>query len=95
MITTLISKIILGLVEQITDDGLVMIHQKNKFMVGDEISIMLFDGKNKHVKVVGIFDEKMIPMESAPHPKQLLYLQFDNIEEIKPGMVMRSRHCEA
>lgn len=85
----------LGIVEQITGDGLVVIHQKNKFLVGDEICVMLFDGRNKEVQVAGIFDEKMIPMESAPHPKQLLYVKFDNIEEIRPGMVMRSRHCGA
>lgn len=56
---------------------------------------MLFDGANKMAKVSGIFDEKMMPMESAPHPKQLLYIKLDNIEDIKPGMIMRSKHCEA
>lgn len=85
----------LGLVENITDDGLIVIHQKNKFLVGDEICVMLFDGTNKMAKVSGIFDEKMMPMESAPHPKQLLYIKLDNIEDIKPGMIMRSKHCEA
>ena len=85
----------LGLVENITDEGLIVIHQKNKFLVGDEICVMLFDGANKMAKVSGIFDEKMMPMESAPHPKQLLYIKLDNIEGIKPGMIMRSKHCEA
>lgn len=87
----------LGLIENITDDGFIVIHQKNKFLVGDEICVMLFDGTNKIAKVSGIFDEKMMPMESAPHPKQLLYIKLDNdnIEDIKPGMIMRSKHCEA
>lgn len=85
----------LGLIENITDDGLIVIHQKNKFLVGDEICVMLFDGTNKMAKVSGIFDEKMMPMESAPHPKQLLYIKLDNIEDMKPGMIMRSKHCEA
>lgn len=85
----------LGLIESITDDGLIVIHQKNKFLVGDEICVMLFDGTNKIAKVSGIFDEKMMPMESAPHPKQLLYIKLDNIEDMKPGMIMRSKHCEA
>ena len=85
----------LGLIENITDDGLIVIHQKNKFLVGDEICVMLFDGTNKIAKVSGIFDEKMMPMESAPHPKQLLYIKLDNIEDMKPGMIMRSKHCEA
>ena len=50
---------------------------------------MAFDGTNIEVTVEEIFDEKMNPMESAPHPKQFLYIKFDNINGIKPGMVIR------
>lgn len=85
----------LGTIEEITEDGMLVIHQKNKFSVGDEISIMLFDGDNKNVRVEAIFDEKMIPMESAPHPKQKLYIRLNDIEGVTGGMVMRSKHCEA
>ncbi len=85
----------LGTIEYITKDGLLKLHQKNKFSVGDEVSVMLFDGNNKYVTVEGIFDEKMMPMESAPHPKQLLYVKMSDNNDIKTGMVMRSRHCEA
>lgn len=84
----------LGLVEAIKDD-MVVIHQKNKFLVGDEISLMNFDGTNIDVIVDGIFDEKMKEMESAPHPKQKLYVKLNNISNIKVGMIIRSRHCEA
>ena len=93
----------LGTIEDITDDGLYMIHQKNKFCVNDEVNIMSFDGRNIYARVEGIYDEKMIGMESAPHPKQQLYIKLvgispeddGSIKDIKPGMVMRSRHCEA
>ncbi|MGN0152427.1 MAG: U32 family peptidase [Wujia sp.] len=85
----------LGTIEEITEDGMLVIHQKNKFSVGDEISIMLFDGDNKNVRVEAIFDEKMTPMESAPHPKQKLYIRLNDIEDVTGGMVMRSKHCEA
>lgn len=85
----------LGTIEEITEDGMLVIHQKNKFSVGDEISIMLFDGDNKNVRVEAIFDEKMTPMESAPHPKQKLYIKLNDIEGVTGGMVMRSKHCEA
>ncbi len=85
----------LGTIEDISDEGLITIHQKNKFLVGDEISIMLFDGSNKETVVTGIYDEKMTPMESAPHPKQMLYVKLDDITDIKKGMIIRSRHCEA
>ena len=85
----------LGTVEDITDDGLLVFHQKNKFLVGDEISVMLFDGTNADVRVEAIYDERMSPMESAPHPKQLLYVKINDISNIKKGMIIRSKHCEA
>ncbi|MBQ9277738.1 MAG: U32 family peptidase [Lachnospiraceae bacterium] len=68
---------------------LVMIHQKNKFSVGEKVSVMSFDGSNIDVIVEGIYDEKMNPMESAPHPKQLLYIKFNDLNGIKPGMIIR------
>lgn len=89
------NRVYLGIIEEITERNLLIIRQKNKFCVGDKIEIMLFDGANKTVTVEGIFDEKMIPMESAPHPKQLLYVRVDDMEGIKTGMVMRTEHCEA
>lgn len=89
--------IYLGCVEEITVDGLIKLHQKNKFCVGDEISFMAFDGRNIHAKVGAMYDEKMMPMESAPHPKQLFYIKIEDeiINDIKTGMIIRSRHCEA
>lgn len=85
----------LGTIEDITESGLIMIHQKNKFLAGDEISIMHFDGRNLDLVVEGIYDEKMMPMESAPHPKQQLYIKVNNLSEVQKGMIIRSRHCEA
>ena len=85
----------LGIVEDITDDGLVVIHQKNKFLVGDEVSFMLFDGTNAEARVEAIYDERMSSMESAPHPKQLLYIRFNNSSMIEKGIIIRSKHCEA
>lgn len=84
----------LGIVEEICDD-MIVIHQKNKFSVGDEISIMSFDGRNLDVAVTAIFDEYNMPQESAPHPKQKLYIKLDDMTDVKKGMVIRSRHCEA
>lgn len=85
----------LGTIEEITDDNKLVIHQKNKFCVGDEISIMAFDGNNIDVVVTGIRDEKGKSMESAPHPKQLLYVSVSDTAALSVGMIMRSRHCEA
>lgn len=85
----------LGTVEDITEDGLIVIHQKNKFLAGEEVSFMLFDGSNADVRVEAIYDERMSSMESAPHPKQLLYIKIDDMTNIKKGMIIRSKHCEA
>lgn len=85
----------LGTVEDITDEGYLVIHQKNKFFVGDEISFMMFDGTNKDVRVEAIYDERMNSMDSAPHPKQLLYLKVSDNTDINKGMIIRSKHCEA
>ena len=62
----------------ITDckDGMYKIEQKNKFLVGDEVEIMKPDGRNIITKVLKITDEEGNSMESAPHPKQILYVDF-------------------
>ncbi|MBR1815765.1 MAG: U32 family peptidase [Lachnospiraceae bacterium] len=86
--------IYIGCVENVVEhDGkkLIVIHQKNKFVVGDRLSIMDFDRDNIDVVVEDIFDEKMTPMESAPHPKQLLYISLDHAEGIKQGMIIRAK----
>ena len=85
----------LGIIEDITEDGLIQIHQKNKFSLGDEINIMDFNGDNHYVTVDAMFDERMHPVESAPHPKQLLFLRVSTNTGLSKGMVIRSRHCEA
>ena len=85
----------MGIIEDITGEGLIQIHQKNKFVVGDEINIMDFNGDNHYVTVDAMFDERMHPVQSAPHPKQLLYLKVDGAKRLSKGMVIRSRHCEA
>lgn len=48
--------------------------QRNKFCVGEEIEIMKPDGTNVMVKVKEIYDEDGNYQESAPHPKQKLYI---------------------
>lgn len=57
-------------------DGLYRIEQKNKFVVGEEIEVMKPDGRNILVNVKRITDEDGVDMESAPHPKQILYIDL-------------------
>ncbi len=85
----------LGTIEEMTENRELVIHQKNKFCVGDEVSIMAFNGTNVEVSVLAIRDETGVAMDAAPHPKQLLYVTVSDTAHIRPGMVMRSRHCGA
>ena len=65
----------LGIVK-VTEDGRYMIEQRNKFTVVVEIEVMKPDGTNLKVVVKSIKDEQGHDMESAPHPKQKLYIDL-------------------
>lgn len=71
----------LGTVEGVDERGFCRIEQKNKFSVGEEIEVMKPDGRNVLVTVKGIWDEDGLSMESAPHPKQGLYVDLGGAAE--------------
>ena len=73
--------IYLGIVGAVREDGLARIEQRNKFCTGDEIEIMKPDGRNIPVKVERILDEEGNEVESAPHPRQVLFLQLSAAPE--------------
>ncbi len=87
--------IYLGIVEECKDGAdlfpenaalagkrLIRIEQRNKFCVGDTIEIMKPDGRNVSVAVEGMFTEQGDAVESAPHPKQVLWLALsENAEQ--------------
>lgn len=55
--------------------------QRNKFCVGDFIEIMKPDGSNVPVTVEAMYNEAGEAVESAPHPKQLLWLKLSQVPE--------------
>ena len=65
----------LGIVGEHCDKGYRM-EQRNKFSVGEEIEVMKPDGENLLAVVQSIRDEDGNEMESAPHPKQVLYIDL-------------------
>ena len=65
----------LGIVEE-EKDGLYRIEQRNKFSVGEWIEIMKPDGRNVKVKVGRILNEEGTEQESAPHAKQVLFVDL-------------------
>ena len=73
--------IYLGIVEGIDEKGRAKIEQRNKFCVGDEIEIMKPDGTNVAVTVKGLYTEDGESVESAPHPKQVLFVELSSIPE--------------
>ena len=66
----------LGVVGETNSSGLYGIEQRNKFSVGEEIEVMKPDGENITVTVKRITDESGKDMESAPHPKQKLFVDL-------------------
>lgn len=66
----------LGIVEEKDHRGFARIEQRNKFSRGDKIEIMKPDGRNIQVTVQHLYDEEGNEVESAPHPKQVLYLEL-------------------
>ena len=57
-------------------DGTYRIEQRNKFSVGESIEVMKPNGDNIEVVVKRILTEDGQEQESAPHPKQVLYVDL-------------------
>ncbi len=66
----------LGIVGGINEEGFCRIEQRNKFSVGETIEVMKPDGTDIPVIVKRIQDQDGNEMESAPHPKQILYIDL-------------------
>lgn len=67
--------------EAVQDLQLARISQRNKFSVGDEIEIMKPSGENVPVVVKAMYTEAGEIVESAPHPKQVLWLLMSGSAE--------------
>ena len=62
--------------------GLACLEQKNKFSAGETIEVMKPDGRNLTGIVKGIWNEDGESQDSAPHARQVLYVDLDTeIEE--------------
>ncbi len=79
--------IYLGTVEAADEKGRARISQRNKFCVGDRIEIMKPDGENLEAEVFSLTTENGETVESAPHPKQVLYVEIDQRADI--GDILR------
>ena len=66
----------IGIVQDIDENGWCKIYQRNKFSVGETIEVMLPDGSNKNLPVLAMEDGDRNSVESAPHPKQEIWINF-------------------
>lgn len=79
----------IGKIEKVDSSGYAHFIQRNKFSVGEELEAMLFDGSNRMLKVSAIWNEKGESVESAPHPKEPLTVDLNEV--LEPGVILRRR----
>lgn len=82
----------LGMAESCEKEGFVKIRQRNKFSVGDKIEVMRPGGEDAVAVVRQILDEDGRATESAPHPKQTLFVDLGM--PLEPYDILRRKEEE-
>ena len=82
--------IYLGTVEEKDKEGRAKISQRNKLCVGDTLEIMKPDGRNIETTVLSLTTQEGERVESAPHPKQTLFIGMT--QEAETGDILRMRN---
>lgn len=82
----------LGTAETVDETGRCRIEQKNKFTVGEKIEVMKPDGRNLEADVLGIFDEEGRSQESAPHARQVIWVDLG--VDLAPYDILRRKEEE-
>lgn len=77
-----------GKVLEVLEDS-ILIEQRNKFIIGDKLEILLPYGNNLDITIEKIVNEKDEAVESAPHPKEIL--RINKIPGVVPGSLLRIR----
>lgn len=83
----------LGTIEDTDDSGRCRIEQKNKFSVGEIIEVMKPDGRNLEAAVSRIQAEDGTDQESAPHPKQILWISLEGEPDLSPYDILRKKEA--
>ena len=80
----------IGLVRE-TDEttGLTTVEQRNKFSVGDTIEVFGPHTAFYEETISEMYDEEGNPVQSAPHPQQILRIRFERTPE--EGFILRKR----
>ena len=80
----------IGRVEKIDEKNKVLIEQKNKFSVGDEVELMDRRGINIPLKVNAMYDIDGNAIETAPHSKQMIWIDLGDTKFTK-GDILRAK----
>ncbi len=78
----------LGRVEEVTEEGLAVFEQKNKFCVGDEIELMMPDGDNVLAQVEHMYNEYGA-VDSCPHPGERIWMKLS--KPVQAGVILRQQ----
>ena len=76
--------------ESTGENGVCVITQRNKFLVGDTLDILPPDGRSYEIKCLSLKNEDGEEVPSAPHPMQRLYMLSD--QAVPKGSVIRKRN---
>ena len=76
--------------EESSRDGVCVITQRNKFLVGDELDILPPDGISYTITCQRLTDENGEDVPAAPHPMQRLWMTAD--KPVKKGAVIRKKN---
>ncbi len=76
----------LGRVDEVTEDGLAVFDQKNKFSAGDEIELMMPEGENITALVERMYNEYG-EVDSCPHPGERIWIRLS--EPVRAGVILR------
>lgn len=66
----------IGIVRDVEESGLVLTEQRNKMCVGDDIEVMGPYKETMYTTIEEMYNEDGEPIESAPHPRQLVKLKL-------------------
>lgn len=76
----------LGRVDEVTEDGLAVFDQKNKFSARDEIELMMPEGENITALVEHMYNEYG-EVDSCPHPGERIRIRLS--EPVRAGVILR------
>ena len=79
----------IGIVQEVDSRGMCRISQRNKFSVGESIEAMVPDGTNLELTVLAMENGDRIPVDSAPHPKEEIWIDLGM--KLEPGWLLRRK----